>query len=168
MSASIAGTTETRELDQLIGALRPKLHRYCARMTGSTIDGEDVVQEALVKALEALPTSAPIAQRSQGRPSRVSRKKLKASENRTESASMMSTANRAGLRARPMTGTYRKSAHGPGTYVLIPAKWINGPSVNKVKASHDTTHSRGARHPTRHARQSTRTALQGMETTLSR
>jgi RNA polymerase sigma-70 factor, ECF subfamily len=38
----------------LLGELRPKLHRYCARMTGSVIDGEDVVQEAIVKAIEAL------------------------------------------------------------------------------------------------------------------
>ena len=35
--------------------LRPRLHRYCARMTGSVIDGEDVVQEALAKAIEAYP-----------------------------------------------------------------------------------------------------------------
>ena len=44
--------TETgREaFNHLLGKLRPKLHRYCARMTGSVIDGEDVVQEALVKA----------------------------------------------------------------------------------------------------------------------
>jgi RNA polymerase sigma-70 factor (ECF subfamily) len=41
--------------DQLLGELRPKLHRYCARMTGSVVDGEDVVQEAIVKAIEALP-----------------------------------------------------------------------------------------------------------------
>jgi RNA polymerase sigma-70 factor (ECF subfamily) len=41
--------------DQQIAALRPKLHRYSARMTGSVVDGEDVVQEALLKALEALP-----------------------------------------------------------------------------------------------------------------
>ena len=41
--------------DQLLGELRPKLHRYCARMTGSVIDGEDVVQEALMKAIEAFP-----------------------------------------------------------------------------------------------------------------
>ena len=34
--------------------LRPELHPYCARMAGSVIDGEDVV-EALVKAIEALP-----------------------------------------------------------------------------------------------------------------
>ena len=41
-------------LEAQIGELRPKLHRYCARMTGSVIDGEDVVQEALAKALAAL------------------------------------------------------------------------------------------------------------------
>ena len=34
-------------------ALRPRLHRYCARMTGSTVNGEDVLQDALVKALHA-------------------------------------------------------------------------------------------------------------------
>jgi RNA polymerase sigma-70 factor (ECF subfamily) len=45
----------------LLGELRPKLHRYCARMTGSVIDGEDVVQEALIKAIEALPDTGPIA-----------------------------------------------------------------------------------------------------------
>jgi RNA polymerase sigma factor (sigma-70 family) len=36
-----------------LGELRPRLHRYCARMTGSTVDGEDVLQEALIKALHA-------------------------------------------------------------------------------------------------------------------
>jgi len=45
--------------DQLLGELRPKLHRYCARMTGSVIDGEDVLQEAVVKAIEAWPGAAP-------------------------------------------------------------------------------------------------------------
>ena len=39
--------------ERLIGELRPKLHRYAARMTGSVIDGEDVVQEALAEAVEA-------------------------------------------------------------------------------------------------------------------
>ena len=39
--------------ERLIGEVRPKLHRYCARMTGSVIDGEDVVQKALAKAIEA-------------------------------------------------------------------------------------------------------------------
>jgi len=30
--------------------LRPRLHRYCARMTGSVMDGEDIVQESLFQA----------------------------------------------------------------------------------------------------------------------
>jgi len=34
----------------LVEQLRPDLHRYCARMTGSIIDGEDVVQETLAHA----------------------------------------------------------------------------------------------------------------------
>lgn len=36
--------------------LRPKLHRYCARMTGSALDGEDVVQDALFLAYQKLDT----------------------------------------------------------------------------------------------------------------
>jgi RNA polymerase sigma-70 factor, ECF subfamily len=39
--------------EELLGETRPKLHRYCARMTGSVIDGEDVVQDALMKAFVA-------------------------------------------------------------------------------------------------------------------
>jgi RNA polymerase sigma-70 factor, ECF subfamily len=55
-------TIEARAaFDRLLGELRPKLHRYCARMTGSVIDGEDVVQEALIKAIEALPDMGSIA-----------------------------------------------------------------------------------------------------------
>ncbi len=45
--------TARRALEAQIAALRPRLHRYCARMTGSAFDGEDVVQEALAKALAA-------------------------------------------------------------------------------------------------------------------
>jgi RNA polymerase sigma-70 factor, ECF subfamily len=43
------------EFERLVSELRPKLHRYCARMTGSPIDGEDIVQDALIKAFTALP-----------------------------------------------------------------------------------------------------------------
>src|ERR1700710_652621 len=46
--------------DRLLGTMRPKLHRYCARMTGSVIDGEDVVQEAMIKAIGAFPLEAGI------------------------------------------------------------------------------------------------------------
>ena len=35
----------------LMAEVRPELHRYCARMTGSVFDGEDIVQETLAKAL---------------------------------------------------------------------------------------------------------------------
>ena len=47
---------ERDQFEQLVGELRPKLHRYCARMTGSAVDGEDIVQDALIKALAALPS----------------------------------------------------------------------------------------------------------------
>ena len=39
-----------RQFLALVEGLRPELHRYCARMTGSVIDGEDVVQESLARA----------------------------------------------------------------------------------------------------------------------
>jgi RNA polymerase sigma-70 factor (ECF subfamily) len=42
-------------LEQFLGELRPRLHRYCARMTGSAVDGEDIVQDAMTKAFAAPP-----------------------------------------------------------------------------------------------------------------
>jgi len=39
-----------------IDALRPKLHRFCSRMCGSVLDGEDVVQEVLAQAFYNLPS----------------------------------------------------------------------------------------------------------------
>jgi RNA polymerase sigma-70 factor (ECF subfamily) len=41
----------------LVEGIRPELHRYCARLTGSVIEGEDIVQEALAKAFYALSLS---------------------------------------------------------------------------------------------------------------
>jgi RNA polymerase sigma-70 factor, ECF subfamily len=49
---------------QTITSLRPRLHRYCSRMTGSVMDGEDVVQETLLQAyrrLEKFDDSQPLA-----------------------------------------------------------------------------------------------------------
>jgi RNA polymerase sigma-70 factor (ECF subfamily) len=46
-------STDPEDFDRLLGELRPKLHRYCARMIGSVVDGEDMVQDALLNALEA-------------------------------------------------------------------------------------------------------------------
>src|ERR1700726_1281046 len=48
------------ELDGLLAAMRPKLHRYCARMVGSVIDGEDVLQDALIKAVESFASAGAI------------------------------------------------------------------------------------------------------------
>jgi RNA polymerase sigma-70 factor (ECF subfamily) len=39
-----------REFLALVEKLRPDLHRYCARMVGSVVDGEDVVQDTLARA----------------------------------------------------------------------------------------------------------------------
>src|ERR1700704_4572216 len=62
MSIPISTTSDSREnLDRLLGELRPKLHRYCARMTGSVIDGEDVLQETFIKSIEAFPHTGPLA-----------------------------------------------------------------------------------------------------------
>ena len=44
---------ETAEFEDRLKALRPRLHRYCARMTGSAVNGEDVLQDTLVNALHA-------------------------------------------------------------------------------------------------------------------
>lgn len=51
-----SGPFESRYLAFLetISTLRPALHRYCTRMTGSVMDGEDVVQEALFEAYRKL------------------------------------------------------------------------------------------------------------------
>ena len=50
------------ELLALAGELRPELHRYCSRLVGSVIEGEDVVQDTLAKAFIALDglTEAPL------------------------------------------------------------------------------------------------------------
>lgn len=40
--------------EEALPTLRPEVHRYCSRMAGSVIDGEDILQIALIKAFEAL------------------------------------------------------------------------------------------------------------------
>ncbi len=52
------GKFEARYLAFLetIGNIRPRLHRYCARMTGSITDAEDLVQDTLFRAYRSLDT----------------------------------------------------------------------------------------------------------------
>jgi RNA polymerase sigma-70 factor (ECF subfamily) len=54
------GVLDPKAFGALAASLRPRLHRYCARMVGSAFDGEDVVQETLAKAAEALAAAGPI------------------------------------------------------------------------------------------------------------
>lgn len=42
-----------QDLERRLAFLRPQLHRYCARMVGSTVDAEDIVQDACLKAVSA-------------------------------------------------------------------------------------------------------------------
>ena len=57
-AAGPTGPADARYLAFLetVSHLRPSLHRYCARMTGSVSDGEDVVQDALFQAYRRLDT----------------------------------------------------------------------------------------------------------------
>jgi RNA polymerase sigma factor (sigma-70 family) len=47
-------TARQAELLALAGELRPELHRYCVRLMGSVIEGEDVVQDTFARAFVAL------------------------------------------------------------------------------------------------------------------
>jgi RNA polymerase sigma-70 factor (ECF subfamily) len=58
---SLSPTLARAEFEELITDIRPQLHRYAARMIGSVVDAEDVVQEALAKAYSALPTTTSVA-----------------------------------------------------------------------------------------------------------
>jgi len=61
MTTPLLSSTVVRtqaEFEALVGDIRPELHRYCARMIGSAVDSEDVVQDALAKAYASLPATA--------------------------------------------------------------------------------------------------------------
>jgi RNA polymerase sigma-70 factor (ECF subfamily) len=55
MEPAPSGFAQAREqFLAMVDAIRPQLHRYCARLTGSVIEGEDIVQDTLAKAFYAL------------------------------------------------------------------------------------------------------------------
>jgi RNA polymerase sigma-70 factor (ECF subfamily) len=61
LTTTVANARE--EFLALVGDIRPELHRYCARLTGSVIEGEDIVQETLAKAfytMSQLPDVPPL------------------------------------------------------------------------------------------------------------
>jgi RNA polymerase sigma factor (sigma-70 family) len=47
-----------KEISNFTASMRGELHRYCARMVGSVFDGEDLVQETIMRILQA--TAKPI------------------------------------------------------------------------------------------------------------
>lgn len=49
---------QSTDFETLVNNLRPDLLRYCARMVGSVVDAEDVVQEALTRAYGAFPAAS--------------------------------------------------------------------------------------------------------------
>jgi RNA polymerase sigma-70 factor, ECF subfamily len=59
-SESGAALATEAEFAQWLESMRPALHRYCARMMGSAVDGEDAVQDALLNAIEAYTTFASV------------------------------------------------------------------------------------------------------------
>lgn len=56
----MADALTAADFERLAGEIRPRLHRYVARMVGSAFEGEDVVQDALTRALQALPAAGPV------------------------------------------------------------------------------------------------------------
>ncbi len=57
---SVPNPALAADIERLLAEMRPKLHRYCARMVGSVIDGEDVLQDALIKAMESFASTGGI------------------------------------------------------------------------------------------------------------
>ena len=53
-------TGHASDFETMLTAMRPTLHRYCARMTGSAVDGEDIVQDAMLEALTARGSVGPL------------------------------------------------------------------------------------------------------------
>ena len=53
------GSNQDDDVAARLIKLRPALHRYAARMVGSVFDGEDVVQEAIARAIGALDRAPP-------------------------------------------------------------------------------------------------------------
>src|SRR5467141_3559197 len=60
MKSGSDASAAVANIDGLLARMRPKLHRYGSRMVGSVIDGEDVLQDALIKAVESFASADPI------------------------------------------------------------------------------------------------------------
>lgn len=59
MATDMTDEKDKARIEALLVELRPALHRYAARMVGSVLDGEDVVQDAIARAMAALGRTPP-------------------------------------------------------------------------------------------------------------
>jgi RNA polymerase sigma-70 factor (ECF subfamily) len=59
MTTDMTDENNRARIEALLVELRPALHRYAARMVGSVLDGEDVVQDAIARAMAALDRTPP-------------------------------------------------------------------------------------------------------------
>src|SRR4051812_637312 len=90
------------------------------------------------------------------------------SQRATEMPIVTRMVKRVGIRAAPITGTYRSSAHGVGTNVAMPANRMNGPSDNTANVAVNAIHPAwGRRRRRRAATTIVATATQDHEATFS-
>ncbi|MEH6476549.1 MAG: sigma-70 family RNA polymerase sigma factor [Sneathiella sp.] len=54
MQKTVTDVVSITVFEKALPTLRPEIHRYCSRMMGSVIDGEDILQIAMMKAFEAI------------------------------------------------------------------------------------------------------------------
>lgn len=59
MARDMTDENDRTRIETMLVELRPALHRYAARMVGSVLDGEDVVQDAIARAMAALDRTPP-------------------------------------------------------------------------------------------------------------
>ena len=59
MARNMSDGNDRPRIEALMVELRPALHRYAARMVGSVLDGEDVVHDAIARAMAALDRAPP-------------------------------------------------------------------------------------------------------------
>jgi Sigma-70 region 2 len=113
---------------ETISTLRPSLHRYCARMTGSVMDGEDVVQEALFEAYQKLEKVCPEPPRVLQFPK--ANNQIRPSEGRIASCGQASL--RQNLSTKPITAKL-SAGHSENATPSVPvvSEAVSAPSVRQ-------------------------------------
>ena len=135
-----------RDFDSLLAAMRPALHRYCARMTGSTIDGEDVVQETMLKAFAGREAAGPL-DNPQGWLFRIAHNCALDFLRRRQRAAQLGTEEELAMVAAPETPDPDIAAASLATFLRLPAlqrgavilKDVLGHSLSEIAAITEAT-----------------------------